>query len=149
MELITERTLYIAEWEIKCFLFFFLEKPLHEICFIRIKKQVGEKRGKVGTHGNVCWKQNKNVLNLNSSILMSVSENILFIICISLFPLLALKMMTTWHVPLMVHHMPTLPVHMVSLLPLFVGVDVLLGPLFYFTIIFVLMSSLQSDIPLG
>ena len=149
MEFFTERTLYIAEWEIKCFLFFFLEKLLHEVCLIRIKKQVGEKRGKVCTHGNVCWKHNKNVLNLNSSILMSVSENILFFICISLFPLLALKIMTTWHVPLIVHHMPTLPVHMVSLLPLFVGVHVLLGALFYFIIMFVLMSSLHSDIPLG
>jgi hypothetical protein len=39
--------------------------------------------------------------------------------------------------------------NMVSLLPLFVGVHVLLGALFYFIIMFVLMSSLHSDIPLG
>jgi hypothetical protein len=55
------------------------------------------------------------------------------IILRSPFPLLALKIMTTWHYPLMV-----------SLLPLFVWVLVLFGLLFYFTIMFVLMSCIVS-----
>jgi hypothetical protein len=32
------------------FFSFFLEKPLYEVCLIRIKEQVGEKRSTVGAH---------------------------------------------------------------------------------------------------
>ena len=80
---------HIAEREIKgsgLLLLVFLEKPLHEVCLIRIKEQVSGKRSTVCTHGyadcllkNTSTKDNKYVVNQkNSSILMiSVSGNFL------------------------------------------------------------------------
>jgi hypothetical protein len=61
------------------------EKSLYEVCLIRIKEQVGEKKSKVCTHKysecilkNTSNKYNKYVVNEHSSMLMiSVSENFL------------------------------------------------------------------------
>ena len=55
----------IAERQIKgpgYRLFGYLEKPLYEVCFIRIKEQVGEKRSTFDTHGNADYLL-KNTLN--------------------------------------------------------------------------------------
>ena len=43
-------------------LFGYLEKPLYEVCFIRMKEQVGEKRSTFDTHGNADYLL-KNTLN--------------------------------------------------------------------------------------
>ena len=46
---------YIEEMEIKgsvYLLFVFLEKPMYEVCLIRIKNQVREKKSTIGTHKN-------------------------------------------------------------------------------------------------
>ena len=52
------------------FFSFFLEKPLYEVCLIRIKEQVGEKRSTVCTHKyadcllkNTSTKHNQYVVN--------------------------------------------------------------------------------------
>ena len=71
-----EDIMYITEHRIKGsgkLLFAFLEKPLSrlcEVCLIRIKEQVSEKRNIVGTHmntdclvNNTFTKHNKNVVN--------------------------------------------------------------------------------------
>jgi len=61
-------------------LFVFLEKPLYEICLIRINERTGKKSSSVGTQMNTdCLLKTKNMLSTeNSGILMiSVSENVL------------------------------------------------------------------------
>jgi hypothetical protein len=72
----------MAEREIKgsgWLLFVVLEKPLYEICLIRIKEHVGEKRGTVCAHryADCLLKNIANMLSMkNASILMiSVSKN--------------------------------------------------------------------------
>ena len=67
------------------FFSFFLEKPLYEVCLIRIKEQVGEKRSTVGAHRYADYllkTRPPNIANMlsikNSSMLkISVSENFL------------------------------------------------------------------------
>jgi hypothetical protein len=62
--LLTRDIIYIAEREIKGsgeLFFVFLEKPLYEVCLIRIKEQVGEKRSTVCTHRSV-----ENITNMLS-----------------------------------------------------------------------------------
>jgi len=61
-------------------LFVFLEKAQYEVCLIRIKEQVGEKRSAICTHRYAdCPPNIPNMLSIkNSSMLMiSVSENFL------------------------------------------------------------------------
>lgn len=45
-----ENVSYIEKRDILCYLF--RDNPMHEVCFIRIKKQVSEKKSKGGTHNN-------------------------------------------------------------------------------------------------
>jgi hypothetical protein len=79
--------IYITECEIKGsgnLLFVFIEKLLYEVCLIRIKKQVVEKRSTVGIHRSVdCLEkhvhQTTNMLSIKNSgiLIISVSENIM------------------------------------------------------------------------
>jgi hypothetical protein len=65
--------------------FSFFEKPLYEVCLIRIKEQVGERRSTVCTHRyadclmkNTSTKENKYVVNQNLEHVDDISFRELF-----------------------------------------------------------------------
>ena len=89
LELFSERTSSIYQKvklkDCASFFSFFLETPLHQVCLIRIKEQVDEKRSTVCTHryAAVCWKNtstndNKYVVNLNLNHVDDISFRQLF-----------------------------------------------------------------------